>query len=91
MFKLIVSMAVLAGALTLAGCATHPCRDALSYREATAHEPPVTPDGVKPLTPDPAFQIPQGEISKAGPKARNACVVLPPQVIDPNNPPKNAG
>lgn len=91
MLKLVVSIVILAGALTLAGCATHPCRDALSYREASAHEPPVVPQGVQSLTPDPAFQIPPGSISKAGPETRNACPVIPPQVIDPKNPPKKAG
>ncbi|HET7570597.1 MAG TPA: hypothetical protein VFK96_08445 [Gammaproteobacteria bacterium] len=91
MFKLIVPIVMLAGAFALAGCASQPCRDALSYREAQAHAVPVVPDGLKPLTPDPDYQIPPGKVSKAAPTSLAQCPVYPPQVIKPGQPPAKAG
>ncbi|HET6654692.1 MAG TPA: hypothetical protein VFH57_00460 [Gammaproteobacteria bacterium] len=91
MTKIIVSVVTIAGALALAGCASHPCRNALSYRQAEAHVPPVIPAGLKNPPADPAYQIPPGKVSKAGPASPGECVVFPPQVIDPNNPPETAG
>jgi uncharacterized lipoprotein len=89
--RLIVPITVLAGAVALAGCASHPCRNELSYRDASAHAPPVIPQGLKTPPPDKAYEIPSGKVAKKGPKTRNACVMFPPQVINPENPPKQAG
>ncbi|HET8553129.1 MAG TPA: hypothetical protein VFM97_11730 [Gammaproteobacteria bacterium] len=91
MFKPIMTIAILAGLFALAGCASQPCRDALSYREAQAHAPPTVPDGLKPLTPDPDYQIPPGNVSKTGPTSLAQCPVYPPQVIRPGQPPAKAG
>jgi uncharacterized lipoprotein len=91
MIKLIVSTAMIAGALALTGCASNPCTNALSYRDAHAHTPPVIPPGLNGVKADPAYQIPPGKVSKSGPATPAQCVVYPPQVIDPNNPPERAG
>lgn len=83
MRKLILSIFVIAGALVLAGCASSPCVNTLSYRSAEPHSLPKIPDGLKPLTPDPDFQIPPGDVATEGPQSPAQCVAYPPQVVKP--------
>lgn len=91
MQKLILPIFVVAGALVLAGCASSPCRDVLSYRSAKPHALPKIPDGLKPLTPDPAFQVPPGDIATRDPESRAQCVAYPPQVVTPGEQAESAG
>lgn len=89
--KLIFSLAVIAAGAVLGGCASSPCRDTLSYRDARPHALPTVPTGLKPIAPDPDFQIPPGKVATTGPGTSQQCVALPPQVVKPGEPAEKTG
>jgi len=85
-----IVVGIIAGSLALAACATDPCVNTLSYRQARAEQPPQVPQGLKPITPDPAFQIPPGETAANGPATLKQCIILPPTIVKPGEQPAPA-
>lgn len=79
----ILPAAALAAAAVLAGCASSPCRDVLDYRSARQAAPPTIPQGMAPLAPDVAYDIPSGKFATENPKTKAQCIAYPPQVVKP--------